>query len=46
MRSTKSVRAAEWRGGRVPVEGLNYARTPLADFFRILIVKHGGSVSD
>ena len=30
------MRAAEWLGGRVPVEDLNDARTPLAVFFSIL----------
>ena len=34
---TKSVRAAEWRGGRVPVEDLSDVRTKLADFFSILL---------
>jgi len=37
IRSTTSGRAAEWWGGRVPVEGLSDARTPLADFFSILL---------
>ena len=31
------MRAAEWRGGRVSGKGLNDARTPLADFFSILL---------
>ena len=36
IRSTKFVRAAEWGGGRVPVEDSCELRTPLADFFSIL----------
>jgi len=31
------VRATEWWGSRVPVEGLNDARTKLAEFFSILL---------
>ena len=37
IRSTRSVRPAEWGGGRVPVEGLNDAKTLLADCFSILL---------
>ena len=33
------MRAAEMWGGRVPGEGMNDARTPLADFFSILFVE-------
>ena len=32
------MRAAESGGGRVPLEDLDDARTPLADFFSILIM--------
>ena len=31
------MRAAEWCGGQVPVEGLNDARTKLADFINSLL---------
>ena len=31
------MRAAEWCGGRVPVEDQNDARTKLVDFFSILL---------
>ena len=36
------MRAAEWLGGRVPVEGLNDARTKLADFFNSLLIQLAG----
>ena len=31
------MRAADWRGGRVPVEDFEEPRTKLADFFSILL---------